>query len=138
MRTLREQGAAVLFISHRLDEIFSICDTVTVLRDGEVVHDAPTADMTPDELVRRMVGRELSTLFPKQDADDRRDRARASHRLTREGVFIDICFDVRAGEIVALAGLVGAGRSEVARAIFGIDRPDAGHVEVDGRRLPAG
>ena len=60
------------------------------------------------------------------------------HRLTREGVFFDISFDVRAGEIVALAGLVGAGRSEVARAIFGIDRADAGHVEVDGRRLPAG
>ena len=69
VRTLREQGAAVLFISHRLDEVFAICDTVTVMRDGAVVHDAPIADMTPDEMVRRMVGRELSTLFPKQDAE---------------------------------------------------------------------
>src|SRR3954471_9393779 len=108
-RTLREQGAAVLFISHRLDEVFAICDTVTVMRDGAVVHDGRIADMTPDEMVRRMVGRELSTLFPKQDA-----RVGATvlqvQRLTREGVFTDISFEVRAGEIVALAGLVGAGR----------------------------
>src|SRR3954452_9510646 len=68
VRTLKARGSAVLFISHRLDEIFEICDTVTVMRDGEVVHDAATADMTPDEVVRRMVGRELSALFPKEDA----------------------------------------------------------------------
>ena len=75
VRTLREQGAAVLFISHRLDEVFAICDTVTVMRDGAVVHDARIADMTPDEMVRRMVGRELSALFPKQDARGRRRRS---------------------------------------------------------------
>ena len=69
MRTLREHGAAVLFISHRLEEVFAICDTVTVMRDGAVVHDARIADITPDEIVRRMVGRELSALFPKQDAE---------------------------------------------------------------------
>ena len=83
VRTLREEGAAVLFISHRLDEVFAICDTVTVMRDGAVVHDAPIADMTPDEMVRRMVGRELSALFPKQDAevgDDRAERAPAHAR----------------------------------------------------------
>src|SRR3712207_7048901 len=136
VRTLREHGAAVLFISHRLEEVFDLCDTVTVMRDGAVVHDARIADMTPDEMVKRMVGRELSALFPKQQADVGAPVLRV-HRLTREGVFFDISFDVRAGEIVALAGLVGAGRSEVARAIFGIDKPDAGHVEVDGRRLPA-
>jgi rhamnose transport system ATP-binding protein len=137
VRTLREQDAAVLFISHRLEEVFSICDTVTVMRDGAVVHDARIADMTPDEMVRRMVGRELSTLFPKQETTVG-ETVLSVHRLTREGVFFDISFDVRAGEIVALAGLVGAGRSEVARAIFGIDRADAGHVEVDGLRLPTG
>jgi len=136
VRTLREQGAAVLFISHRLEEVFTICDTVTVMRDGAVVHDARIADMTPDEMVRRMVGRELSALFPKQDTAIGAPILKV-HRLTREGVFFDVSFEVRAGEIVALAGLVGAGRSEVARAIFGIDKPDAGHVEVDGRRLPA-
>jgi rhamnose transport system ATP-binding protein len=136
-RTLRDHGAAVLFISHRLEEVFEICETVTVMRDGAVVHDARTADMTQDEMVRRMVGRELSALFPKQDAAIGEPVVKV-HRLTREGVFFDVSFEVRAGEIVALAGLVGAGRSEVARAIFGIDRPDAGHVEVLGRRLPGG
>ena len=107
------------------------------MRDGAVVHDARIADMTTDEIVRRMVGRELSALFPKQDAAVGEPVLKV-HRLTREGVFFDVSFEVRAGEIVALAGLVGAGRSEVARAIFGIDKPDAGHVELDGRRLPAG
>jgi rhamnose transport system ATP-binding protein len=135
VRTLREQGAAVLFISHRLEEVFAICDTATVMRDGAIVHDAEVASMTPDDMVKRMVGRELSTLFPKQTATVG-DPVLKVHRLTREGVFFDVSLEVRAGEIVALAGLVGAGRSEVARAIFGIDRPDAGHVEVDGNRLP--
>jgi ABC-type branched-subunit amino acid transport system ATPase component len=107
------------------------------MRDGAVVHDARTADMTPDEMVRRMVGRDLSALFPKQDADVGATVLKVE-RLTREGVFFDVSFEVRAGEIVALAGLVGAGRSEVARAIFGIDKADAGHVEVAGRRLPTG
>jgi rhamnose transport system ATP-binding protein len=137
MRTLREHGAAVLFISHRLDEVFTICDTATVMRDGAVVHDARIADMTQDEMVRRMVGRELSALFPKQDAEVGEPVLRVAD-LTREGVFFDVGFEVRAGEIVALAGLVGAGRSEVARAIFGIDRLDRGDVELDGKRLPAG
>jgi rhamnose transport system ATP-binding protein len=137
VRTLREHGSAVLFISHRLEEVFAVCDTVTVMRDGAVVHDAAIADITPDELVRRMVGRELTALFPKQDAKVG-EPVLSVHRLTREGVFFDISFDVRAGEIVALAGLVGAGRSEVARAIFGIDRADAGHVEVAGNRLAPG
>jgi rhamnose transport system ATP-binding protein len=135
VRTLREQGAAVLFISHRLEEVFAICDTATIMRDGAVVHDAEIAALTPDEMVKRMVGRELSALFPKQDAAIG-DAVLKVHRLTREGVFFDVSFEVRAGEIVALAGLVGAGRSEVARAIFGIDKPDAGHVEIGGRRLP--
>jgi rhamnose transport system ATP-binding protein len=137
VRALREQGAGVLFISHRLEEVSALCDSVTVMRDGAVVHDARIADMTPDEMVRRMVGRELSALFPKQDSAVG-STVLTVDRLTREGVFFDVSFGVRAGEIVALAGLVGAGRSEVARAIFGIDRADAGHVEVDGRRLPGG
>jgi len=137
VRALRDEGAAVLFISHRIEEVFAICDTATVMRDGAVVHDARIADMTPDEMVRRMVGRELSALFPKQDAQVGEPVMKV-HRLTREGVFFDVSFEVKAGEIVALAGLVGAGRSEVARAIFGVDKPDAGHVEVGGRRLPPG
>jgi rhamnose transport system ATP-binding protein len=127
----------VLFISHRLEEVFAICSSVTVMRDGAVVFDGSLDGLSSDELVRRMVGRELGALFPKEEAQIG-ERVLEVRRLTREGVFFDVSFEVRAGEIVALAGLVGAGRSEVARAIFGIDRTDAGHVEVAGRRLPPG
>ncbi|MGV9377056.1 sugar ABC transporter ATP-binding protein [Nonomuraea sp. NPDC003707] len=133
-RTLRAQGCALLFISHRLEEIFELCRRVTTLRDGAYVAEDLVADITPDDLVRRMVGRELEALFPKQETEAG-EVALKVRRLTREGVFTDVSFEVRRGEIVALAGLVGAGRSEVARAVFGIDRWDAGSVEVDGRRL---
>jgi rhamnose transport system ATP-binding protein len=134
-RALRAQGTAVLFISHRLDEIFALCQRVTVMRDGRQVFTGPLDGLTRDDLVRRMVGRELSAMFPKQAAT-RGDVALSVRRLTREGVFTDVSFDVRHGEIVGLAGLVGAGRSEVARAVFGIDRRDAGEVVIEGRRLP--
>ncbi len=137
IRALRERGAAVLFISHRLEEVFAICDSVTVMRDGAVVHESSTAEIDADELVRRMVGRDLDTLFPKLDAEIRGPALKVE-RLTREGVFTDVSFEVRAGEIVALAGLVGAGRSEVARAIFGIDRPDGGTVTVAGTAIKPG
>ncbi|MGW6494228.1 sugar ABC transporter ATP-binding protein [Nonomuraea angiospora] len=133
-RTLRAQGCALLFISHRLEEIFELCQRVTTLRDGAYVAEDLIAGITPDDLVRRMVGRELEALFPKQETEAG-EVALKVRRLTREGVFTDVSFEVRRGEIVALAGLVGAGRSEVARAVFGIDRWDAGSVEVDGRRL---
>jgi rhamnose transport system ATP-binding protein len=135
-KTLREQGCAVLFISHRLEEIFEICQRVTTLRDGRFIATESVDDLTPDDLVQRMVGRELDELYPKQDVEAGEVALKVS-RLTREGVFTDVSFEVRRGEIVALAGLVGAGRSEVARAIFGIDRRDAGQVTVAGRRLPA-
>ena len=134
-RALRSQGAAVLFISHRLDEVFALCQRVTVMRDGRRVFSGPLEGLTRDDLVRRMVGRELSAMFPKQAAS-RGEVALSVRRLTREGVFADVSFDVHHGEIVGLAGLVGAGRSEVARAVFGIDRRDAGEVLVKGRRLP--
>jgi rhamnose transport system ATP-binding protein len=134
-RTLREHGCAILFISHRLEEIFELCQRVTTLRDGTFIASENVADLTPDDLVHRMVGRELDALYPKQDVKPGEVVLKVS-RLTREGIFTDVSFEVRRGEIVALAGLVGAGRSEVARAIFGVDRWDAGDVEVDGRRLP--
>ncbi|MFJ5259775.1 sugar ABC transporter ATP-binding protein [Streptomyces sp. NPDC088387] len=137
VRTLREQGAAVLFVSHRLEEIFGIGDRVTTLRDGARVASEPLSGITEDDLVRRMVGRDLDELYPKQDVRPG-EVALSVRRLTREGVFTDVSFEVRRGEIVCLAGLVGAGRTEVARAVFGIDRPDAGDVEVEGRRLAGG
>ncbi|MFE4827755.1 sugar ABC transporter ATP-binding protein [Streptomyces sp. NPDC056672] len=137
VRTLRAEGAAVLFISHRLGEIFELCQRVTILRDGRLISSRPLDGLTEDDLVRGMVGRDLGELYPKQRAAVG-ETALSVRRLTREGVFRDISFDVRRGEIVALAGLVGAGRSEVAQAVFGVDRADAGEVEVEGRKLPAG
>ncbi|MFJ6730207.1 sugar ABC transporter ATP-binding protein [Streptomyces sp. NPDC091281] len=137
VRALSAQGAAVLFVSHRLEEIFAICSRVTTLRDGALVASEPLAGMTEDDLVRRMVGRDLDELYPKQEVTPG-EVALSVRRLTREGVFTDVSFEVRCGEIVALAGLVGAGRTEVARAVFGVDRPDAGEVEVLGRALTPG
>lgn len=137
VETLRAEGAAVLFISHRLAEIFELCQHVTTLRDGGLVASEPLDGLTEDDLVRRMVGRDLGELYPKQEARTG-GTALTVRRLTREGVFTDISFDVRRGEIVALAGLVGAGRSEVAQAVFGVDRADAGEVRVEGETLRAG
>jgi len=136
VETLRARGTAILFVSHRLEEIFAICQRVTVMRDGRHVLTKPIGELTVQSIIRAMVGRDMDALFPKVAAEQG-DVVLAVDRLTREGVFTDVSFDVRRGEIVALAGLVGAGRSEVARAIFGIDRWDAGSVEVAGRRLPA-
>jgi rhamnose transport system ATP-binding protein len=135
--SLRERGAAVLFISHRLEEVFACCQRVTVMRDGRFVRAAAIEDITIDEIIRSMVGRDLDALFPKT-ATTPGDVVLAVDGLSRAGVFQDVSFTVRAGEIVALAGLVGAGRTEVARAVFGIDRHTAGTVTLDGRALPGG
>ena len=134
MCALRAGGAAVLFISHRLEEVFETCQRVTVMRDGRHVLTSELAGLTADDLVRAMVGRKLSqrTGAGQHEAGDEVLRV---DRLTREGVFTDISLAVRAGEIVVLAGLVGSGRSEVVRAIFGIDRYDAGTVKLAGRPL---
>ena len=125
----------MLFVSHRLEEIFAACQRVTVMRDGRHVLTKPIGEVTIQSVIRAMVGRDMEALFPKVPTEPGRVVLQVE-RLTREGVFTDVSFDVRSGEIVALAGLVGAGRTEVARAIFGIDRWDAGSVEIDGRRLP--
>jgi rhamnose transport system ATP-binding protein len=137
VQTLRARGNAVLFVSHRLDEIFALCQRVTVMRDGRHVLTKPIEELTIQSVIRAMVGRDMDALFPKVATEPGRIVLKVD-RLTREGVFTDVSFDVRSGEIVALAGLVGAGRTEVARAIFGIDRWDAGSVQVDGKSLPPG
>jgi rhamnose transport system ATP-binding protein len=137
VETLRARGNALLFVSHRLEEIFAVCQRVTVMRDGRHVLTRPIEELTVQSLIRAMVGRDMDALFPKVPTEPGRVVLKVD-RLTREGVFTDVSFEVCGGEIVALAGLVGAGRTEVARAIFGIDRWDAGSVEIDGRRLPAG
>jgi rhamnose transport system ATP-binding protein len=137
VETLRASGTCVLFISHRLEEVFVICQRVTVMRDGRRVLSRPLEGLTSDELVRAMVGRDVVER-EQRDHAQRGDVVLNVDRLTREGVFADVSLEVRRGEIVALAGLVGAGRSEVARAIFGIDRYDAGKVEVGGKPLKKG
>ncbi|MFC1412686.1 sugar ABC transporter ATP-binding protein [Streptacidiphilus sp. N1-12] len=137
MRTLRAQGAAVLFISHRLEEVFASCQRVTIMRDGRFVSTAPVEEVTVDSIIRSMVGRDLDALFPKTKTTPGEVVLEVEH-LNRQGVFEDISLTVRRGEIVALAGLVGAGRSEVARAVFGIDRRTSGTVRVGGRELPNG
>jgi rhamnose transport system ATP-binding protein len=133
-RALRDRGSAIMFISHRFDEVFGLSDRITVMRDGAFISEHTTSEVTTPEIVRAMVGRDVDQLFPKQEARIGDTVVRVDG-LTRAGVFHDVSFEVRAGEIVGLAGLVGAGRTEVARALFGIDRYDAGSVTVGGRRL---
>ena len=133
-RSLRDEGRALLFISHRFDEVFDLCDTVTVMRDGSYIDTQVLADTTVDDLVRQMVGRDIATLFPKEEAEIG-EPVLVVEGLTEPGVFHDVSFTVRAGEIVGLAGLVGAGRSEIVRAVFGVDGYDEGSVTLGGRRL---
>ncbi|WP_116102108.1 sugar ABC transporter ATP-binding protein [Amycolatopsis thermalba] len=136
-RNLRDEGAAIMFISHRFEEITELCQRVTIMRDGKHVSTDPMAGLTVDEMVRRMVGRELDALFPKQDVTPG-EVVLEVDGLTREGVFRDVSFQVRAGEIVAFAGLVGSGRSEVVQAVFGVDDRDAGTVKLRGKKLKPG
>jgi rhamnose transport system ATP-binding protein len=135
VRRLREQGTAILFISHRLEEVFEIGDRISVLRDGELVGTSMCAKITRDEIIRMMVGRPLSALFEKEAMQNFGEARLAVRNLTTNNLFYNISFEVRAGEIVCLAGLVGARRTEVARAIFGIEPPDRGEVWLDGRRV---
>jgi len=134
-RSLRDEGRGIVFISHRFDEVFSLCDTITVMRDGSFVSSDPTTAVTEDEIVRRMVGRDVTELFPKQETTIGEPLLEVDG-LTSAGVFADVRFTVRSGEIVALAGLVGAGRSEIARAVFGVDGYDSGTVRLAGRAIP--
>jgi rhamnose transport system ATP-binding protein len=133
-RTLQAQGSAVLFISHRFEEVFALADWITVMRDGAHVATAPAADLTVDGVIRQMVGRDVASLFPKQETTIG-PTALEVKGLSRKGVFSDISFTVKSGEIVGLSGLVGAGRSEVARAVFGIDKYDSGEVLVRNEPL---
>ncbi|WEK12742.1 MAG: sugar ABC transporter ATP-binding protein [Candidatus Microbacterium phytovorans] len=133
-RSLRDEGRGLIFISHRFDEVFALCDTVTVMRDGAYIATTPIAETTPAELVRQMVGRDVTELFPKQETAIGEPLLQVEN-LTSPGVFHDISFTVRAGEIVGLAGLVGAGRSEVARAVFGVDGYREGTVTMKGKRI---
>jgi rhamnose transport system ATP-binding protein len=132
VRQLREKGAGIVFISHRLEEVLALADRVTILRDGRYVGTRPAKDASADELIRMMVGRPLDALFPKAKVQ-MGEVCLKVEGLGREGAFRDVSFDLRQGEILGLAGLVGARRTDVARAIFGIAPADRGQMRIDGR-----
>jgi ABC-type sugar transport system ATPase subunit len=131
---LRSDGIAVLYISHRLDEIVRIADRVTVMRDGEVVQTLEGDEIEEREIVRLMVGRDIENLYPRADVEVGEVVLRVEG-ISRPGILHDCSFEVRAGEIVGFAGLVGAGRTELARAVFGADPISAGQIEVDGHQV---
>ena len=134
VRRLREEGKAIIFISHRLEELFEIADRVTVLRDGTYVDTRSMKDVTRDGLIRMMVGRTISNLFPKQEVKAG-EVVLEVENLSRAGAFRDISFTLRKGEILGMAGLVGAGRTNVARAIFGVEPATGGRIKIDDREV---
>jgi rhamnose transport system ATP-binding protein len=129
--TLRSQGVAILFISHRLEEVFKIADRITVLRDGKLIATAPRQQMTIDSVIRDMVGREMAEFFAKR-ATQRGDLLLAVRGLARENVFRDLNFTVYRGEVLGFAGLVGARRTDVGLALFGVEPATAGEIEWQG------
>jgi ABC-type sugar transport system ATPase subunit len=134
VKRLRDQGTTVVFISHYLNETLLLADSVTVLRDGRLVRTRAASEETPESLVTAMLGRETDLVFPDKRLPDAGAPVMCSVRgLGRDPAFDDVSFDVRAGEIVGLAGLIGSGRSEVARAVFGADRIDRGAIQIGGR-----
>ncbi len=128
---LRTHGVAMMFISHRMEEIYRVADRIAVLRDGRLIGAGPTGEIDRDEAVQMMVGRPLSTIYPQWRSSPGPVVLEATG-LSRDGAFADISFAVHAGEVVGLGGLVGSGRTEVARVLFGIDRPTAGEIKLGG------
>jgi ribose transport system ATP-binding protein len=133
MRRLRDRGTTIIYISHKLPEVKTICDRVLVLRDGHAISIDPTGDLTEAEMARRMVGREMNQMFPpKRSREEHGPVALSVRNLSVADVIDDISFDLRQGEILGFAGLVGAGRTELAETIYGIRRPTAGTLAVHG------
>ncbi|GAA1700396.1 sugar ABC transporter ATP-binding protein [Microbacterium sediminicola] len=131
IRSLREQGKAIIYISHKMDEVFELADDISVLRDGTVVSTQAADAITPAQVIAEMVGRDLDhQSYPKEVVEIGETVFKATG-LSAENMFENINLEIKAGEIVGLAGLIGAGRSEVIRAIFGLDKLDKGEIEVD-------
>lgn len=129
---LKSEGVAVIYISHRLEETMQIADRATIMRDGKTITTVNVSDITIDDLIRGMVGHDLKEQFPKRDCPIGEVGFRVEG-ISREGILNNISFEARKGEVVGICGLVGAGRTETARAIFGIDPKDAGRVFIDGK-----
>jgi ABC-type sugar transport system ATPase subunit len=134
VRQLRARGLAIVYISHRLEEVVDLADDISVLRDGKVVHSAAAAELSVPVIVQYMVGRELNEFFPTKDATVGKVAVQVRKLSSAEGIR-EISFEVARGEIVGLAGLIGSGRTEVARAIFGVQPKTSGDVWLDDRRL---
>ena len=133
IRDLKKQGVAIIYISHRMAEIFSIADEVTVLRDGQRVITAPMDEMDEHSLIRHMVGREITDVFARERAEQK-DVVLEVKDLYRKGVFEPISFTVRAGEVLGFSGLMGAGRTEIMRCLFGLDKADGGEIFINGKK----
>ncbi len=131
---LRGHGTSIIFISHRLEELYELADRVTVLRDGAYVDTKPMSEVSREELIRLMVGRSISNLFPKQTVTAGDVVLRATN-LSRAGTFENVNFELHRGEILGLSGLVGAGRTEVARALFGVEPATSGEVQINGQAV---
>ena len=131
---LRKAGVAILFISHRMDEVFTISDRITIFSDGQLISSAPTSEVTRESAIRDMVGRDMGQLFTKEPSE-RGQPVLSVRNLEREGVYSGISFDVHAGEVLAFAGLVGSGRTDVALALFGIVPADQGQIIYEGSEV---
>ncbi|WP_207761352.1 sugar ABC transporter ATP-binding protein [Conservatibacter flavescens] len=134
LKKLQASGVTIIYISHRLEELFRISDTITVIKDGATVIELDPKTSTEDDVITNMVGRELQSLYPAKTPCQDIEMLRVSH-LNRKNLLNDISLSVNKGEIVGLAGLVGAGRTEVARCIFGIDKFNSGEIYKDGQKL---
>ena len=134
IRSLKKQGVGIIYISHRMEEIFDICDRVTVLRDGHFIATKRIEELDREAVIKMMVGRELTESIPKKPAPKGEPLLEVKG-LTRKGVFEDISFTVHRGEVVGIGGLVGAGRTEVARALFGADPIDSGEIWFEGKKI---
>ncbi|MEM6284131.1 MAG: sugar ABC transporter ATP-binding protein, partial [Chloroflexota bacterium] len=129
---LREQGVAILFISHRMDEVFSISDRITVFRDGQFISSNPATDITPEQAIRDMVGRQMGEIFTKEPSE-KGPPVLSVRDLSLANTYDGMTFDVHAGEVLGFAGLVGSGRTNVALALFGIAPADSGEIVLDGK-----
>ena len=135
IRRLKAQGVAIIYISHRMDEIFTICDRVSVYRDGQYIGSGETKDLTEAQLIKMMVGREITDVFPKLEAEIGEVVFEAKHIVRADNKVKDVSISVRRGEILGIGGLVGAGRSELVEGIFGIHKLSSGEIYVKGEKV---
>ncbi len=134
---IKSRGIAVIFISHKLDEVFHVSDRISILRDGQYIGTHKTKEITKDKLIELMVGRSMSDMYAKETIEIRDEILMEVRNLTRTGCFNDVSFNVRRGEILGISGLVGSGRSEVAESIFGYKPANSGEIYMHGKKISA-